>query len=98
MTVATGKKIYLDTAVTAARWIMVHRALLDGGFSHDQKDPAGPYLEDTLFMGQAFLDLYTATGDRQWLALSEKAASRVRPDRTPPVGSGMSYGMLSMVG
>src|SRR5207237_969789 len=45
-----------------------------GGFSHDQKDSAGPYLGDTLAMGGAFLSLYQVTGDREWLTRTTKAA------------------------
>lgn len=71
---ASGEAQYLDEAIKAAQWIIANRALPEGGFSHDAKDPAGPYLGDTLAMGRAFLTLYTATGDRQWLARAEAAA------------------------
>ena len=65
----TGEKEYLDDAVRAADWIIARRALPDGGFSHDEKDVAGPYLGDTLSMGSAFLALYTVTGDPPgWIA------------------------------
>jgi hypothetical protein len=36
-----------------------------GGFRHDATDVAGPFLGDTLAMGQAFLALYNVTGDRE---------------------------------
>ncbi len=71
---SSGDSQYLDEAVKAADWIIANRSLPDGGFSHDAKDKAGPYLGDTLAMGRAFLNLYTATGDRKWLADAEKAA------------------------
>jgi hypothetical protein len=45
-----------------------------GGFRHDERDAAGPYLEDTLAMGDAFLALYTATGEREWLARAASSA------------------------
>ena len=45
-----------------------------GGFRHDTKDVAGPYLADTLAMGRAFLALYEVTGDRRWLAQAESPA------------------------
>lgn len=64
----TGERAYLDDAQRAARWIITHRSLPGGGFRHDEKDVAGPYLEDTLAMGDAFLALYAATGEREWLA------------------------------
>jgi len=51
-----------------------NRSLPGGGFRHDQKDPAGPYLGDTLTMGRAFLALYTVTADRKWLQRAEDAA------------------------
>ena len=71
---ATGDKKYLDTAVKAADWIIANRSLPGGGFSHDAKDVAGPYLGDTLYMGRAMLSLYAATGDRNWLKKAEEAA------------------------
>jgi uncharacterized protein YyaL (SSP411 family) len=65
---ATGERRYLDDARRAARWVMAHRALPDGGFRHDERDAAGPYLDDTLSMGRAFLALYAASAERAWLA------------------------------
>jgi uncharacterized protein len=70
----TGEKKYLDEAQRAANWIVEHRNLADGGFRHDERDAAGPYLEDTLAMGRAFLELYAATADRGYLARAEDAA------------------------
>jgi uncharacterized protein YyaL (SSP411 family) len=60
---ATGARIYLDDALAAARWVLDHRALPDGGFRHDAADPGGPYLDDTLAMGRAFLALHAATAE-----------------------------------
>jgi hypothetical protein len=72
---ATGDSQYLDEAVRAAQWIMQNRSFgAGGGFRHDTKDVAGPYLADTLAMGRAFLALYEATGDRRWLAQAETSA------------------------
>ena len=71
---ATGDPQYLEQAVRAAHWILENRALEGGGFTHDAKDAAGPYLADTLTMGRACLTLYAVTGDRTWLARSEAAA------------------------
>ncbi len=70
----TGEKEYLDDAVRAANWIIARRALPGGGFSHDEKDVAGPYLGDTLSMGGAFLALYTVTGNLSWLDRATSAA------------------------
>ncbi len=63
----------LAVAERTAKWVTENRALGDGGFRHGGKDRGGPYLGDTLAMGQAFLDLYAATGDRQWLTAAGKA-------------------------
>ena len=54
-----------------------NRALPDGGFRHGEKDRGGPFLGDTLAMGQAFLDLYGATGSREWLIAAAKAGGGV---------------------
>jgi len=71
---ATGDQQYLDEAVKAANWIIQNRAIEGGGFHHDAKDIAGPYLADTLNMGKAFLTIYETTGDRAWLKRTEDAA------------------------
>lgn len=71
---AGGDDVALDDAKAAARWVLAHRALADGGFKHAEHDKAGPYLGDTLFMGRAFLDLYEATADRAWLRRAASAA------------------------
>jgi uncharacterized protein YyaL (SSP411 family) len=65
---ATGDREALAQAVTAAEWTLTHRALGEGGFRHGTDDPHGPYLADTLAMGQALLDLYRSSGERRWLA------------------------------
>jgi uncharacterized protein len=64
----------LADAIRAANWICANRALPEGGFRHDEKDVAGPYLGDTLAMGRAFLTLYSFTADRAWLEKAEHAA------------------------
>ena len=67
----------LAMAERAAKWVKDNRALPDGGFRHGDKDRGGPFLGDTLAMGQAFLDLYTATGNREWLASAASAGDFV---------------------
>ncbi len=67
----------LAAAEGAAKWVMANRALPDGGFRHSDKDRGGPYLGDTVSMGQAFLDLYGATGNRDWLTRAAKAGDFV---------------------
>jgi uncharacterized protein YyaL (SSP411 family) len=69
------KNQYLEQAKRAAQWIIDNRSITGGGFKHDETDPAGPYLGDTMSMGRAFLGLYVVTGERQWLARAEEAAN-----------------------
>jgi uncharacterized protein YyaL (SSP411 family) len=83
----TADRTYLDDAQRAARWIIANRSLSGGGFRHDERDVAGPYLEDTLAMSEAFLALYTATGAREWLAHAESGAAFIeRHFRGPQPG------------
>lgn len=67
----------LAIAERAARWVIDNRSLPDGGFRHGEKDRGGPFLGDTLAMGQAFLDLYAATGNRDWLTRAARAGDFV---------------------
>ena len=64
---ATGDAATLESARRAATWVVENRALPGGGFRHDEKDVAGPYLGDSLAMGRACLALYRATAERRWL-------------------------------
>ena len=57
----------------AARRIVEQRALPEGGFRHGERDNGDLFLEDTLAMGRAFLALYQATGEREWLKRAESA-------------------------
>ena len=70
---ASGDAKALDTAERAAKWVIANRARPDGGFRHGEKDRGGPFIGDTLAMGQAFLDLYAATGNRDWLSAAAKS-------------------------
>lgn len=70
---AFGDARALDQAVKAARWIVENRQISDGGFKHGEDEKAGPYLGDTLAMGEAMLALYGATGDRDWLVRADAA-------------------------
>ena len=63
----TGNEQALQSAEIGARWVLANRALLNGGFRHDQKDRGGPFLGDNLAMTQALLALYRSTGERSWL-------------------------------
>ena len=65
----------LQHAIKTANWVLKQRRLVDGGnigFTHGDEDRAGPYLGDSLAMGQALLDLYSVTGAREWLLLVQK--------------------------
>ncbi|MGH7886434.1 MAG: thioredoxin domain-containing protein [Candidatus Binatia bacterium] len=71
----TGDPAVLNRAQRAAAWIVGNRALPGGGFRHDETNRAGPYLGDTLAMAEAFLALYTATGERGWLTRARDAVA-----------------------
>jgi len=70
----TGDAEALSRARRAAEWVLAERALEGGGFRHDAKDAAGPFLGDTLAMGRAFLQLYRASAERVWLERAHAAA------------------------
>ncbi len=74
LTEITGDVTYRTEAERAARWIIEHRSLPNGGFRHDETDAAGPYLGDTLAMGRAFLGLHQLTQNKEWLDRAEAAA------------------------
>ena len=57
----------LEQALASAEFVIQHRRLANGGFSHGANDIGGPYLADNQSMAQAFIALYRATGDRRWL-------------------------------
>lgn len=80
---ASGDDAALQQAKHAALWIVLHRSLPGGGFRHDDVDVAGPYLGDTLAMGQAFLALYNVTGDRRDLQGAEEAAQYIATNFAP---------------
>ena len=83
---ATGDQKYLDQAIRAAKWVQQNRALQNGGFRHDTRDLAGPYLGDNVSMARAFVALYGATGDRQWLAGAEKTMAYIDQTFKGPAG------------
>ncbi len=72
---ASGDASCLDDARGATDWVMAHRALPGGGFRHDEKDVAGPYLADSLAMARAFLQLYAVTADRAWLRRADETTA-----------------------
>ncbi len=72
---ATGEGESLARALEAARWILANRSLPGGGFAHGSADKGGPFLGDTLAMGQAFLALYRSTVEFEWLRRAADAAA-----------------------
>jgi uncharacterized protein YyaL (SSP411 family) len=80
---ATGDGAVRDEAERAAQWIAAHRSLPGGGFRHGDADGAGPYLGDTLAMGQAFLELYNVTGNRDDLRAAAHAGRFIEAHFAP---------------
>ena len=76
----TGDPTALTAAVRAADWVIAQRARPGGGFRHDLQDAGGPYLDDSLSMGQAFLALYRSTGERRWLKGARGAMDFIAKD------------------
>ncbi|MEO7431277.1 MAG: DUF255 domain-containing protein [Dokdonella sp.] len=66
-----GDSYALEVARRATRWILDHRRIAGGGFRHDERDVAGPYLADNVAMAGALLALYRSTGEREWLTHAE---------------------------
>jgi uncharacterized protein YyaL (SSP411 family) len=93
---ATAEQEYLDAARRAAEWIVTHRALPNGGFHHDENDSAGPYLGDALFMGRAFLTLYTVTAEREWLRRAEDAIQFIATNFKAETGYTSSVGRTGL--
>ena len=71
---ATGDKSARDIAIAAADWALRERGLPQGGFRHDARDTAGPFLADSVEMGWAFILLHRSTADRKWLTHSAETA------------------------
>jgi uncharacterized protein len=72
---ATGDRATLQDAVRATRWVLANRAIAGGGFRHGSSSSSHTdlYLGDTIAMARAFVALYGATGDRQWLNRAQEA-------------------------
>jgi len=71
----SGERTYRERAERAAAWVLANRAGQGGGFRHDEKDAAGPYLGDTLAMGRAFLQMYRVSAERHWLERADTASA-----------------------
>lgn len=71
---ASGDRHAAALARRAAEVMLATRTLPDGGFRHDARDVAGPYLADSLAMSRALLALYSLDGERRWLDAAVAAA------------------------
>jgi uncharacterized protein len=70
---ATGDVELLRRAREAARFVLANRGAPGGGFRRGEA-PGPASLGDTLAMGAAFLSLYGATAEPEWLARASDAA------------------------
>jgi uncharacterized protein len=83
----TGDENALGQAVRAARWSLAERLTPSGAFRHDAADRGGPFLDDSLAMGQAFVALYRSSGDREWLGSAQAVLAVInRQLRDPKAG------------
>jgi uncharacterized protein YyaL (SSP411 family) len=85
---ATGDAKPLEEARRAVAWVEANRALPGGGFRHETKDVAGPYLGDSAAMARAYLALYGVTGERTWLERAEKTMRFIDGAFRAPQGAG----------
>src|SRR5580704_16502532 len=85
---SAGDAAVLDDALRATRWTIANRSLPGGGFRHGTTDANGPYLGDNIAMQRAFLALYGATADRQWLTRAEAAMKFIDANFKDPQGAG----------
>lgn len=83
---ASGDAECLADARRAVEWALANRNTRGGGFRHDEKDAAGPYLADTLDMARAFLSLYTVTAERPWLDRAVQSAEFIDATFRAPIG------------
>ena len=74
-----------DVILERLKWVLSNISWTERGFRHDEKDLAGPFLNDTLNMGKAFISLYNTTNDKKWLIRSEQAARFIDRHFTSPV-------------
>ncbi len=73
----SGKQEYLDTALNAISWVTKNLGLADGGFKHGPDTSDGVYLADTLYMAKAFMTLYQATAEPEFLQRAEQALNYI---------------------
>lgn len=83
-----GDPAALQRALKAARYVLAHHRLPQGGFRHDANDAPKriPQLGDSLYMAHALLALYGATASPQWLEHSVQAMNFVAQSFTAADG------------
>jgi len=75
----------MDVFFERIKWMLANQAWVERGFHHGENDPAGPFLNDTLNMGKAFLALYEATDDYRWFVKAEQAARFIKRNFEAPI-------------
>ncbi|MGL4395773.1 MAG: DUF255 domain-containing protein [Hyphomicrobium sp.] len=94
----TGDATLLAIAERAATAIIAERRTSTGIYRHGARDRGGPYLGDTLAMGQAALDLYQSTGRRDWLAVAGAAADVIARDFVDTADGGIKTTLTAEAG
>src|SRR5690625_2295513 len=68
-----GEEAYLETALSNARFLHQNMMREDGGLNRSYKDgksSVNGFLDDYAFLISAFINLYQATFQEEWLELS----------------------------
>ena len=63
----SGDVFSLNLAIKTARWVDNNLKILNGGFRHEKNNNSTLYLNDTVSMGMAYIDLHKATTNREYL-------------------------------
>lgn len=84
----SGDDAALAAAHSAVTWIIDHRRGDYGGFRHGRNDIGGPYLNDSLAMARAMLELYAQTGARIWLTEATRTADWLADTFVAPSAEG----------
>lgn len=86
MYMVTGKNSYLDYAKKITEWTKNHLVLTDGGLKHSTKNNVGFYLGDSLKMSKAWLSLFEATTNNEYLHQSKKTMDFINKKFRNPTG------------
>lgn len=86
----SGDPAWLAAARRGAEWALANRRTPAGTFAHNGAAVGDAYLADTLAMGEAFLGLYRATGERRWLTLADETARATAAAFADPRGGFMA--------